>query len=58
MEAHLSAGISVIGDMTLFRGVSEADVATRLAPLARLIQVYCRCEEPVERFIARTQADR
>jgi predicted kinase len=57
MEAHLSAGVSVIGDMTLFRGVSEPDVAARLAPLARLAQVHCRCEEPIERFIARTQAD-
>jgi hypothetical protein len=36
MEAHLNAGISAIGAMTLFRGVSEADVATRLAALARL----------------------
>ena len=57
MEAHLSAGISVIGDMTLFRGVSEADIASRLAPLARLVQVHCRCEAPIERFVARTQAD-
>ena len=57
MGAHLSAGVSVIGDMTLFRALSEADVAARLAPLARLAQVHCRCEAARERFVARTQAD-
>ena len=57
IESLLGAQISVIGDMTLFSGICEADIADRLAPQARLVQVFFRCEAPVERFVARSQAD-
>jgi hypothetical protein len=57
LEHLLGAGVSLIGDMTLFRGVSEADVASRLAPLAHLVQIHTRCSDPLGRFVARTQAD-
>jgi predicted kinase len=57
LEALLSAGVSVVGDMALFRGVSEPDVAVRLAPLARLFHVHCRCQDPLARFESRTRAD-
>jgi hypothetical protein len=57
MESLLAAQISVIGDMTLFPGICESDIAGRLAPLARLVQVFCRCEAPIERFVARSQVD-
>jgi predicted kinase len=57
MESLLGAQISVIGDMTLFPGICESDIAERLAPLAQLVQVFCRCEAPIERFVARSQAD-
>jgi predicted kinase len=57
MEALLGQRISVIGDMTLYPGVSEPDVAARLAPLAMLINVHCRAENAMERFEARMRLD-
>lgn len=57
LEALLSAGMSVVGDMTLFRGESDPDVRSHLAPLARLVQVHCRCSDPLGRWKARVAAD-
>jgi hypothetical protein len=57
LEALLTSGMSAVGDMALFRGISEPDVASRLAPLARLLQIHCRCADPLARFEARTRAD-
>jgi AAA domain len=57
LEHLLSGGMSAIGDMALFRGMSEPDVAARLAPLARLLHIHCRCRDPLSRFEARTRAD-
>jgi predicted kinase len=57
IESLLNAGISVIGDMTLFPGISEPDIQSRLAPIARLIHVHCQCTDPVSRWQAKTRAD-
>ena len=57
MEAHLQLGISVIGDMALFAGVSEADVSARLAPLADLFNVHCVAENSRARFLDRAGHD-
>lgn len=57
LEALLRAGVSVIGDMTLYRGVSEDDIQDRLAPIARLMHVHCRARNAEERFRTRTLAD-
>jgi predicted kinase len=57
MESLLAHGISVIGDMTLFRGVSEPDIARRLSPRARLVNVHCRTPGAVARYESRARAD-
>ena len=57
LEAHLRLGVSVVGDMALFDGVSEADIRDRLAPLAALCNVHCRTPESSARFAARVSAD-
>lgn len=57
LEAHVSIGVSVIGDMTLFRGVSEPDVQSRLAPHADVLCIHCRTPEAMPRFVARSRAD-
>jgi predicted kinase len=57
IEAHLALGISVIADMTLYRGLSEPDIAARLAPAADIVNVHCRTLHAVERFESRTRAD-
>lgn len=57
MDTLLQAGISVIGDMTLYRGVSESEVASRLAPLARLVQIHCCCSDPLGRWQAKASLD-
>jgi predicted kinase len=57
LEALLGLGISLVGDMTLFRGLSEPDIAARVAPNAALVNVHCRTPEAVARFEARMRAD-
>jgi predicted kinase len=57
METWLGLGVSAIGDHTLERGPSEPDVASRLAPLAVILNVHCRTPLAVERFQARVDAD-
>jgi predicted kinase len=57
VETLLLCGISVIGDMTLLRGVSETEVAEQIAPLSRLLQIHCRSRFAPQRFRARTLAD-
>ena len=57
VEHMLACGISLIGDMTLVRNVSEPDIATRIAPNAELVNVHCRTSHAVERFEARTRLD-
>lgn len=58
LESFLGLGLSVIGDMTLFPGVSEADVKSHLAPRAELICVHCRCADPAKRWQEKLDADR
>jgi hypothetical protein len=57
LESLLDLSVSVIGDMTLFPGVSEPDVRGRLAPKAHLFCVHCRCSEPSVRWLAKQQED-
>lgn len=57
MESLLGQRISVIGDMTLHPGISEADVAARFAPIATLINVHCRASNATARFEARMRTD-
>ena len=57
IESFVAAGISLIGDMTLVRGVSEPDVAARIAPGAVLVNVHCRTPDAVGRFEARMRVD-
>jgi hypothetical protein len=55
LESLLDLGVSVIGDMTLFPGVSEPDVRSRLAPKAHLFCVHCRCLKPSARWLSKLQ---
>jgi hypothetical protein len=57
IESLLHAGISLIGDMTLYPGISEPDIKSRLAPIARLIHVHCQCVDPVARWQKKVRAD-
>lgn len=57
MESYLRLGVSVIGDMTLRPGLSEPDVAARLAPCADLVVVHCRTAGALLRFERRTRRD-
>lgn len=40
IEAYLALGISVIADMTLYRGPSEPDIAARIAPRSDVVNVH------------------
>ena len=57
MEAHLRLGVSVIGDMALFAGVSEVDVRGRLTPIANVFNVHCQSAESSRRILARASQD-
>lgn len=57
MEAWLDLGVSFVADQTFYRGVSEPDVARRLAPRSVLVNVHCRSEHALERFERRMRAD-
>jgi predicted kinase len=57
MEAHLRLGVSVIGDMALFAGVSEVDVRSRLSPIANVFNVHCESTESSRRILARASED-
>ena len=57
IEGLLGRRISLIGDMTLVRDVSEPDIAARIAPLAELVNVHCRTCLAVARFEARMRVD-
>src|ERR1700744_6714690 len=39
MEAWLAAGVSFVAEQTFYRGVSEPDVARRIAPRSFLVNV-------------------
>jgi predicted kinase len=57
MEAWLALGVSFVADQTFRRGVSEPDVARRLAPRSFLVNVHCRSTNALQRFEARMRAD-
>jgi hypothetical protein len=57
LEGWLGHGASALGDMTFERGVSEPDVARRLAPLADLVNVHCATPHAVARFEQRMRGD-
>jgi predicted kinase len=57
VESYLRLGISVVGDMTLFSGLSEAEVRSRLAPLADLFNVHCVAAQTGRRLLTRAQRD-
>jgi hypothetical protein len=57
MELWIEAGISFVAEQTFYRGVSEADVARRLAPVTFLFNVHCRCARSFERWEHRMRND-
>jgi hypothetical protein len=57
MELWASLGVSFIAEQTFYRGVSEPDVARRLAPHCVLVNVHCRSTHAVERFASRMRDD-
>jgi hypothetical protein len=57
MELWAELGISFIAEQTFFRGVSEPDVAQRLAPGCVLVNVHCRSGRAVARFERRMRDD-
>jgi Zeta toxin len=57
LELWLDLGVSFVADHTFERGVSEPDVACRLAPRAFLVNVHCRSVHAPERFAERMRAE-
>jgi predicted kinase len=57
MEAWLELGVSFVAEQTFYRGVSEPDVARRLAPRSLLVHVHCRSAHALARFERRMRAD-
>jgi len=57
MELWLDLGVSFLAEQTFYRGVSEVDVARRLAPRSVLVNVHCRSARAVERFEQRMRDD-
>lgn len=52
----LREGVSFVTDMTLYRGISEAELAA-LSPHGVVVNVHCRAEGPVERYERRQRSD-
>ena len=57
MELWASLGVSFIAEQTFYRGVSEPDVARRLAPNCVLVNVHCQSTHAVARFARRMRDD-
>src|ERR1700722_5233879 len=57
MELWMECGISFVAERTFFRGISETDVANRLRPYGRLVQVHCRSAESSHRWELRMHQD-
>ncbi len=57
MELWLELGVSLVAEQTFYRGVSEPDVARRIAPRSILVNVHCRSTHAVERFEGRMRED-
>ena len=57
MELWAQLRVSFVAEQTFFRGVSEPDVAQRLAPRCVLVNVHCRSAHAVARFERRMRDD-
>ena len=57
MELWLELGVSFVAEQTFYRGVSEPDVAKRLADRSVLVNVHCRSTCAMERFEQRMRQD-
>jgi len=57
MELWIEAGISFVAEQTFYPGVSESDVARRLAPRSTLVNVHCRSTHSFERWEQRMRND-
>ncbi len=57
MELWSELGVSFVAEQTFYRGVSEPDVARRLAPRCFLVNVHCRSRHALERFARRMRDD-
>ncbi len=57
MELWLELGVSFVAEQTFYRGVSEGDVARRLADRSVLVNVHCRSTCATERFAERMRQD-
>jgi hypothetical protein len=57
MELWAELGVSFVAEQTFFRGVSEPDVARRLANRSTLVNVHCRSRHAVDRFERRMRDD-
>ncbi len=57
MELWSELGVSFVAEQTFYRGVSEPDVARRLAPRCFLVNVHCRSRHTLERFARRMRDD-
>ena len=49
-------GVSLVTDGTIYKGISEPDITSKLAPIARLVNVHCRAENVNQRFYNREVA--
>jgi hypothetical protein len=57
MELWAEQRVSFVAEQTFFRGVSEPDVARRLAPCCVLVNVHCRSRHALARFERRMRDD-
>ena len=57
MELWIEVGISFVAEQTFYPGVSESDVARRLAPRSTLVNVHCRSARSFERWEHRMRND-
>lgn len=57
MELWSELGVSFVAEQTFYRGVSEPDVARRLAPRCVLVNVHCRSRHAMARFTRRMLDD-
>jgi hypothetical protein len=57
MELWLQLGVSFVAEQTFYRGVSEPDVRSRLAPRSTVVQVHCQSMDSLERWRQRMLAD-
>jgi len=53
LEHMLEAGISFVTDGTIYKGISETDIKSRLTPRAVVVNVHVRAKNEHQRFIDR-----